>query len=507
MRVPMILATLLATNLFAAAHLPVTAGASSWGSGDFTYDGAGNITAVGTDVYVYDAVGRLVHGTANGPANWQDYSYDSFGNRLHADTTGSPCAGTTTCGGVADVDWSTNRVRDHNAQYDPAGNLTAYNSFQYTFDGAGMISSITAPDSVRYEYVYTVDDERLATNTNSGSWRFTVRDLGGKVIREVNAYVGSNGATWIWDRDHVFRGSAVLATISTSGTEQFHLDHEGTPRLVTDGAGGRIGYHAYYPFGEELSLTPRESPEERLKFTGHERDASGSGGLDYMHARFFGAAFGRFLTTDPVLGSPDEPQTWNRFAYARNNPVTRIDPKGTADKCAENNEQCAKEAEKESVIVAKVSVGNEFKAAIPGVAKIGLKAEADVLNVDVKFVGEVALGPKETKPLKTERSVNGIKAEYSLKENKLEVKPPNNELSFKLGNLGFTISATEVSVTVGPPQVGLTLGVNPSAIGQRVREVGQSVRDVANIQRGGDLSINPGGNLLGHDPRLHSNDD
>jgi RHS repeat-associated protein len=103
-----------------------------------------------------------------------------------------------------------------------------------------------------------------------------------------------------------------------------HLDHLGTPRLMTAEDGHQIGLHAYYPFGEGMAL-PSESPAERLKFTGHERDDSG---LDYMHARYYGAVEGRFLSVDPVLGTPDQPQSWNRYAYARNQPLTHLDPDG-----------------------------------------------------------------------------------------------------------------------------------------------------------------------------------
>ena len=39
---------------------------------------------------------------------------------------------------------------------------------------------------------------------------------------------------------------------------------------------------------------------------------------------------GRFLTQDPLPGSPTAPQTQNRYAYALNNPVNNVDPTGLA---------------------------------------------------------------------------------------------------------------------------------------------------------------------------------
>ena len=57
------------------------------------------------------------------------------------------------------------------------------------------------------------------------------------------------------------------------------------------------------------------------EFTGKERDAET--GLDYFGARYLSATQGRFTSGDPFLGGgrPEDPQSWNRYAYARNNPL------------------------------------------------------------------------------------------------------------------------------------------------------------------------------------------
>lgn len=38
--------------------------------------------------------------------------------------------------------------------------------------------------------------------------------------------------------------------------------------------------------------------------------------------------FGRFLSPDIVLGSQSQPQSWNRYAYVRGNPMKLVDPTG-----------------------------------------------------------------------------------------------------------------------------------------------------------------------------------
>ncbi len=64
------------------------------------------------------------------------------------------------------------------------------------------------------------------------------------------------------------------------------------------------------------------------QFTGKERD--GESGLDYFGARYLSAAQGRFTSADPKL-FPDatfDPQSWNKYAYVRNNPLRLVDPNG-----------------------------------------------------------------------------------------------------------------------------------------------------------------------------------
>lgn len=67
------------------------------------------------------------------------------------------------------------------------------------------------------------------------------------------------------------------------------------------------------------------------KFTGKERDTET--GLDFFQARYMSAAQGRFTSPDPLgnfVANAADPQTWNLYAYARNNPLVFVDPTGLA---------------------------------------------------------------------------------------------------------------------------------------------------------------------------------
>jgi RHS repeat-associated protein len=62
------------------------------------------------------------------------------------------------------------------------------------------------------------------------------------------------------------------------------------------------------------------------KFTGQLRDETG---LDYFIARYYADGQGRFTGADPLSGWAEDPQSWNMYAYARNNPLLYVDPNGT----------------------------------------------------------------------------------------------------------------------------------------------------------------------------------
>ena len=60
-------------------------------------------------------------------------------------------------------------------------------------------------------------------------------------------------------------------------------------------------------------------------FTGEQNDPAG---LEYLRARYYEPANGRFLSRDPFMGLVRNPQSLNRYAYALNNPVNLRDPSG-----------------------------------------------------------------------------------------------------------------------------------------------------------------------------------
>jgi RHS repeat-associated protein len=307
-----------------------TLGATTrWTTGAYSYDGAGNITKMGTSWFTYDKVSRLTTGTVftgatgGGTQKQQTYTFDAFGNLTAVG--GSP-------GRNIPTDASTNRLVTSIdpatlTSYDSAGNLTAWNGAStYNYDAFNQMWRMKS-GTEEWLYIYTADNERVwSFKVGANFSRWTLRDIGNKVLREYNNSAGS----WSIADDYLYRGTLLLAGETPSGRRHFHLDHLGTPRLITDSAGSQVAYHVYYPFGEEATAFNQDA--ERMKFTGHERDLASSGGaaddLDYMHARHFAPLTGRMLSVDPQGGRATYPQSWNRYSYVIGNPIKLLDPTG-----------------------------------------------------------------------------------------------------------------------------------------------------------------------------------
>ena len=69
-----------------------------------------------------------------------------------------------------------------------------------------------------------------------------------------------------------------------------------------------------------------ESFINEVTFTGSVRDLGS--GLQYMNARYYDPATGRFVSQDTYTGTPYAPWTQHLYSYCGNNPVNMVDPTG-----------------------------------------------------------------------------------------------------------------------------------------------------------------------------------
>ena len=301
------------------ASISTSGAATNWATGTYQYDGAGDVWKVGTDTSLYDLVTRLKEGNVGSVTQKQCAVFDAFGNVLGLSQIAS--GGTCPTTGSYSIDGSTNRFLSP-VTYDAAGNETYRGGTTYTFDKWSQMATATGT-GINRAYLYTADGERIAERDNTAATiTVTVRDLSNKVLR----IFSKSGGVWSWSKDYVYRDGLLLASVESTGTKHFHLDHLGTVRRIT-GTGtpaAVLASHDYYPFG--LEATSPAQDREQMKYTGHERDAATA--LDYMHARHYNFGVGRFTSVDAGHAAPGAPQSWNRYAYSRDNPMKYLDPDG-----------------------------------------------------------------------------------------------------------------------------------------------------------------------------------
>ena len=48
----------------------------------------------------------------------------------------------------------------------------------------------------------------------------------------------------------------------------------------------------------------------------------------FVNGRIYDSHLGRFLSADPIVQAPGDLQSYNRYSYVRNNPLTLTDPSG-----------------------------------------------------------------------------------------------------------------------------------------------------------------------------------
>ncbi len=315
----------------------------NWSTGTYTYDGSGNILSIGGSWYRYDAVNRLaeagVHLARNGAGieRRQVFTYDVFGNLQRTAGGG---------GRATPTSQHTNRLTVAGTSYQQDGSLVEADGriFRYGAFGEVLCASSVFPDNPCVQddgstsppsqqtsavYIYDASGERIWEYDLAARSQWAIRDLGGQVLRE---YTTDNG---VFTYEDTIRGlGRVLAAETSEGRRYLHTDHLGTVRQTTDAGGNEVAYDVYYPYGREATTSDQDGLQ--WKFTGHERDFNHTGSaeddLDYMHARYYYPTYSRFTSTDPSGESYDPmlPQSWNRYAYVRNNPIINVDPDGEA---------------------------------------------------------------------------------------------------------------------------------------------------------------------------------
>ena len=257
----------------------------------FTYDGLGRLTGAYGRTYSYDGASRLT------AFNGQAYGYGDSGPYHAVDR-------------IAGAD---------RFDYDANGNMTARNkglSDQQTlvWDAENRLSQVQDSNGNLVErYWYGVEGMRVKKTRGSA----TTYTFFAQYEEEV-----TNGVTTAVSY-YSFGGLRIA--VKRGGTlYHLHGDHLGSTSLTTLSS-ATIASRAYNAYGSERSSSGDLQTDRT--FTGQKRDATG---LMYYNARYYDPALGAFISPDSLVPGAGQVISYNRFLYARGNPLKYTDPSGYA---------------------------------------------------------------------------------------------------------------------------------------------------------------------------------
>ena len=228
--------------------------------------------------------------------------------------------------------WS-NITKAGSVNFNPGYNGTGANNHAngFSYDGMGNVTNDGS-------YTYSYDAEGRPT---ADAWMQTIYDAFGRAVEisyngtYTQIVYGPSGQKFAYLSGQSVRNyivplvAGVQAVYNGSGLQYYrHADWLGSSRFATTATGAVRYDRAYAPFGETYADT---GVAER-SFTGQTQDvlAGPTGIYDFLF-RQQASSQGRWLVPDPAgLAAVDltNPQTWNRYAYVGNNPLSNIDPLG-----------------------------------------------------------------------------------------------------------------------------------------------------------------------------------
>ncbi len=256
-------------------------------------------------LYTYDARNQLTAATANTGTSY-GFTYDTVGNRTLLTTTTETTAYTYD---AADRLSAANGVLH---TYDARGNLLDDGRFTYAYDGAGRLVQATSLTATAV-YTYNGAGLRVAQAVNGVETAFTWD----QALELPQLLATSDGTRYL-------HGLGLAGVHTASQWYYPHTDALGSIRRWSDAGGSSVGELTYDPYGgiiQQLGVIP--SP---LGFAGEWHDPTT--GLQYLRARWYDPATGRFTQVDPFPGLLSLPGTQQPYAYALNNPLRYTDPSG-----------------------------------------------------------------------------------------------------------------------------------------------------------------------------------
>lgn len=324
----------------------------------YSFDSLGNLTSrtdstittnVVTQYLCYDSLNRLIASrfTACSSAT-HDNTYDALGNLTKKDSITGALAYGTQGSNVAGPHAITS-ANGWSYHYDAIGNLTqATKTGQSTKTVA--YSPFNTPTSIAQgsafsTLIYGPKEQRIKQVDSNG--RTTIYGAPG-LYEEVTTGGITQKIHYLGNVGLFIQQGPKGSSPTSSRHEYVHKDHLGsTIATSTDtlNTTADVSYESNGAWGErryrqwngpnDSSYVPTDTAQG---FTGHEHlDAVG---LIHMNGRVYDPELGRFMSADPMVQAPYNTQSYNRYSYTFNNPLSFTDPSGYNTTCKYGQQSC-----------------------------------------------------------------------------------------------------------------------------------------------------------------------
>ncbi len=335
------------TNLISSLNNTVN-GENGLGSVNYsyTYDENGKITGItitstvdgigGTTQYIYDEAGQLIKETKG--SDYVEYAYDSKGNiSTRKKYSGNSLVSTDNF--VYGADSWEDKLTGYNNKtitYDSIGNPTSYlgatltwrgrelasyekgnKQISYSYDVDGMryqkVVKTNGTETSRYDYVYSEGKLILITYTENGASdtaRFIYDSMG-----EPRGFILNNTATYLYIKN---AQGDITGIVNEDGDVILTCSYD---------AWGKVTFASTNM--EYMALAAKLSKINPFTYRGYCYDYDIE--MYYLQSRYYDPEICRFINADSTdyLGATGTLLSYNLFAYCENEPVNRVDPKGT----------------------------------------------------------------------------------------------------------------------------------------------------------------------------------
>jgi RHS repeat-associated protein len=302
---------------------------------NWKYDNAGRLIREVFDYYddnfdqtsewIYDLVGNRFKQTVNGKDT--TYNYDA-NDRLLKEVTNNK----TTIYGYDHTQQTSKQVSEN-------GEIVSTTTYEYDLQGRMSVVTIISGNKTEItKYEYGADGIRVSAEHEiyvDGELQSKIRteylndskSLTGysQVLRQTEYDSEENVIKTI---SYVIGHQRISQTVEIGGektTYYFTFDGHGSARVLLDTAMVVAQIYSFDAYGNALGFNTAEALTEFL-YSGEQFDSKI--GQQYLRARYYDPATGRFNRLDPFFGNVIDPLSLHNYLYAHSDPTNGIDPSG-----------------------------------------------------------------------------------------------------------------------------------------------------------------------------------